>query len=162
MTNASPTEVTAAMEEDYLLLIGQSSIAAAFALFFMAFTNAGIGQDTNWLWVLGGGTLAALTAVITISIKSLKYARNLKRPGFWTLKFNDEYVDYVSGASLRATCHIVVCGGIIIGLFGGDAWFETLISPLPLNAVVQLLISVALLVHGTMIVTKLREEDLDE
>lgn len=162
MTHTSPSEVTAAMEEDYLSLIGQSSIAVAFILFFTALSNANIGQGTAWEWVLGGGTLVALTAVITLCIRSFKYTRNLNRVGFWTLKFNDEYVDFVSGTSLRITCHIMMYGGIIIGFFGSDMWFQALVSPLPLNTVVQLLVSVAFSVHGGIIVAKLREEDLNE
>ena len=162
MTNTSTSDITATMEQDYLSLIGQSSIAVAFILFFTALSNAEIGRDTSLEWVLGGGILIAFTAVITLGIKSLKFTKNLNRIGFWTLKFNDEYVDFVSGTSLRITCHIMLYGSVLIGFFGSDVWFKTLISPLPLNTVVQLLVSVAFLVHGAIIVTKLREENLDE
>jgi len=92
----------------------------------------------------------------------MKFARKISNLGYWTLKFNDEYVDYVSSLSLRATCHIMVIGGIFLAYSGDSKWFVELTAPFGLTDILQVLLGFAAAMHGGLILWKLREEELDE
>ncbi len=71
-------------------------------------------------------------------------------------------MDYVSSFSLRATCHIMVVGGIFLAYSGDSKWFIEFIAPFGLTDMLQVLLGLAAATHGVLILWKLREEGLDE
>jgi hypothetical protein len=97
-----------------------------------------------------------------LGTKSMKFAKHISNLGYWTLKFNDEYVDYVSSLSLRATCHIMVIGGAFLAYSGDSKWFVELIAPFNPTDALQILLCLAAATHGALILWKLGKEELYE
>ena len=142
-------------EQEYLTITGKVSLALAlFVLFHVALAVIG-NTDSVIYWALEVASLA-------LGIKSTKFAKNISRLGFWTLTFDDEYVDYVSSFSLRITCHILIFGTLILAFWGDSRWFVEVIAPFEITNALQVLLGVAAAAHGTSILWKLREEELDE
>ncbi|GGF61133.1 hypothetical protein [Alteromonas lipolytica] len=153
--------ITPETEQQYLTYTGKISVV--FAVFLLATALSSLDtEETVVSWGLGLITLISAVSAFVISLKSMKFSKHTTRLGFWTLKFNDEYVDYVSALSLRTTCHVMLFGGLVLAYFGDDKWFIQLIAPLSLSSMIQILLSIALLTHGLLIMTKMREDEADE
>lgn len=154
--------VTPDAEQRYLANTGKTSVAVAVFLMATALSAMNIAKGSATYWVIGTITLVSVLTALALSIKSMEFSKYTGRLAFWTLKFNDEYVDHVSAFSLRATCHVMMIGGLLLAFFGDEHWFVGLIAPLSLAGILQILVSVAMLTHGLLILIKLREEDADE
>lgn len=149
-------------EQQYLTVTGKISITLAFFLLAQLLSTviSETGSVINWLLDLT--LFVSFIYCIVLAAKSMKFAKHISNLGYWTLKFNDEYVDYVSSFSLRATCHIMVIGGIFLTYSGDSNWFIGLIAPLKLTDVLQILLCLAAATHGALILWKLRKEELYE
>lgn len=149
-------------EQQYLAITGKISIVLAF--FLLAEVSLAIvsGTDSVIYQLLDLIVFVSFLYCIVLAVKSMKFARKISNLGYWTLKFNDEYVDYVSSLSLRATCHIMVIGGIFLAYSGDSKWFVELTAPFGLTDILQVLLGFAAAMHGGLILWKLREEELDE
>ncbi|MFD3316807.1 hypothetical protein ACE414_04195 [Alteromonas macleodii] len=149
-------------EQEYLTITGKVSLALAlFVLFQVALAVIG-NTDSVIHWALEVASLASAIYCVALGIKSTKFAKNISRLGFWTLTFDDEYVDYVSSFSLSITCHILIFGTLILAFWGDSRWFVEVIAPFEITNALQVLLGVAAAAHGTSILWKLREEELDE
>ncbi|WP_334019035.1 hypothetical protein [Alteromonas sp. S015] len=149
-------------EQEYLTITGKISLALAFFILVKAALAMINDTDSAIYWSLGLASLASVVYCVVLGIKSMKFAKNISHLGFWTLTFDDEYVDYVSSFSLRVTCHILILGTMILAVWGDSRWFVELIAPYRITNALQVLLGVAAAAHGTSILWKLREEDLDE
>lgn len=160
--NARLGVVTPEIEQQYLAYTGKISVAAAILL-LMSVAQEFFGDKGSMMsWVWGCTMLSGFILVLLLSIKSMKFSRYSNRLGFWSLKFQDEYVDYVSAFSLRITCHIMMFGGFLLALLGDAQWFLEFLLPVGLTDALFALLGVAMLTHGVLILWKLREEDGDE
>ena len=149
-------------EQEYLTITGKISLALAFFVLVKAALAMFNDTDSAIYWSLGLVSLASVVYCVALGIKSMKFAKNISHLGFWTLTFDDEYVDYVSSFSLRVTCHILIFGTMILAFWGDSRWFIELITPYQISNALQVLLGVAAAAHGISILWKLREEDLDE
>lgn len=154
--------VTPETEQEYLTITGKVSIC--LALIVLSKAALAVVNDTGSVVNLLLDLIAAASAIycVVLSVKTMKFTKNISRLGYWTLKFNDEYVDYVSSFSLRITCHIMLFGALVLAFWGDSRWFVDLIAPFEITNALQVLLGVAAAAHGTSILWKLREEDLDE
>ena len=146
-------------EHEYLTITGKISVVLAVFLFAQLCSEIVTGTDSVVNWILDLTLFASFIYCIVLSVKSMKFAKHITRMGFWTLKFNDEYVDHVSSSSLRATCHIMVVGAIFLAYSGDSKWFVELIAPFGLTKAIQMLLGLAVATHGTLILWSLREEE---
>lgn len=149
-------------EQEYLTITGKVSLALAFFVLVKAALAMINNTDSVIYWALEVASLASAIYCVALGIKSTKFAKNISRLGFWTLTFDDEYVDYVSSFSLRITCHILIFGTLILAFWGDSRWFVEVIAPFEITNALQVLLGVAAAAHGTSILWKLREEELDE
>ncbi len=149
-------------EQEYLTITGKVSLALAFFVLVKAALATINDTDSVIYWLLELASLASAVYCVVLGIKSMKFAQNISRLGFWTLTFDDEYVDYVSSFSLRITCHILIFGTMILAFWGDSKWFADLMAPFGVTHALQVLLGVAAAAHGTSILWKLREEELDE
>ncbi|MDY6925754.1 MAG: hypothetical protein SWN10_01505 [Pseudomonadota bacterium] len=160
--NARLGVVTPEIEQQYLAYTGKISVAAA-VLLLMSVAQEFLGDKGSVMyWVLGCTMLSGVILVLLLSIKSIKFYRYTNRLGFWSLKFQDEYADYVSASSLRITCHIMMFGGFQLAILGDSQWFLEFLMPVGLTDALLALLGVAMLTHGVLILWKLREEDAGE
>ena len=146
-------------EHEYLTITGKISVVLAVFLFAQLWSEIVTGTDSVVNWILDLTLFASVIYCIVLSVKSMKFAKHITRMGYWTLKFNDEYVDHVSSASLRATCHIMVVGAIFLAYSGDNRWFVELIAPFGLRDAIQMLLGLAVATHGALILWNLREEE---
>ncbi|WP_032094246.1 MULTISPECIES: hypothetical protein [unclassified Alteromonas] len=146
-------------EHQYLSITGKISVVLAVFLFAQLCSETVTGTDSIVNWILDLTLFVSVIYCIVLSVKSMKFAKHITRMGFWTLKFNDEYVDHVSSASLRATCHIMVIGAIFLAYSGDNKWFVELIAPFGLTDAIQTLLGLAAATHGALILWSLREEE---
>ena len=160
--NAFLGVVTAEVEQQYLAYTGKISVAAAIFLLMSVAQDFFGDKGSVMYWVLGCTMLAGVILVFWFSIKSMKFYRYTNRLGFWSLKFQDEYADYVSAFSLRATCHIMMNGGFLLAILGDSQWFLECLTPIGLTGAIFVLLGGAMLTHGVLILWKLREDDADE
>ena len=149
-------------EQEYLTLTGKISLALAFFVLVRAALSMTNDTDSAIYFSLGLASLVSVIYCVVLGVKSMKFAKNISHLGFWTLTFDDEYVDYVSSFSLRVTCHVLIFGTIMLAICGDSRWFVELIAPYQITNALQVLLGVAAAAHGTSILWKLREEDLDE
>ena len=160
--NARLGVVTPEIEQQYLAHTGKISVAAALLLLLSVAQEFFTDKGSVMYWVHGCTMLTGIILMLLLSIKSTKFYKFNNRLGFWSLKFQDEYVDYVSAFSLRVTCHIMMSGGFLLAILGDDQWFLELLMPVGLTDALLALLGVAMLSHGVLILWKLREEDADE
>ena len=146
-------------EHEYLSITGKISVVLAVFLFAQLWSEIVTGTDSVVNWILDLTLFASVIYCIVLSVKSMKFAKHITRMGYWTLKFNDEYVDHVSSASLRATCHIMVIGAIFLAYSGDNKWFVELIAPFGITDAIQMLLGLATATHGALILWNLREEE---
>ncbi|MEM5550453.1 hypothetical protein WNY63_06900 [Pseudoalteromonas neustonica] len=149
-------------EQKYLAITGRISIVLALFLLAQVFLTVISEKNSVIYWLLDVIVFVSIIYCIVLVLKSMKFAKNISSLGYWALKFNDEYVDYVSSFSLRATCHIMVVGGIFLAYSGDSKWFIEFIAPFGLTDMLQVLLGLAAATHGVLILWKLREEGLDE
>ena len=149
-------------EQQYLTVTGKVSITLAF--FLLAELLSTVISETGSLinWLLDLTLFVSFIYCIVLGTKSMKFAKHISNLGYWTLKFNDEYVDYVSSLSLRATCHIMVIGGAFLAYSGDSKWFVELIAPFNPTDALQVLLCLAAATHGALILWKLGKEELYE
>jgi hypothetical protein len=149
-------------EQQYLTVTGKISITLAFFLLAQLLSTviSETGSVINWLLDLT--LFVSFIYCIVLAAKSMKFAKHISNLGYWTLKFNDEYVDYVSSLSLRATCHIMVIGGAFLAYSGDSKWFVELIAPFNPTDALQVLLCLAASTHGTLILWQLGKEELYE
>ncbi|MBH0011371.1 MULTISPECIES: hypothetical protein [unclassified Pseudoalteromonas] len=159
---AKSISVLPEQEQQYLTITGKTSITLAF--FLLAELLSTVMNETNSViyWLVDLIVFASFIYFLVLGTKSIKFAKHISNLGFWTYKFNDEYVDYVSSFSLRATCHIMVMGGAFLAYCGDSKWFVELITPLGLTDALQVLLCLAAATHGALILWKLRKEELYE
>ncbi|WP_269520164.1 hypothetical protein [Alteromonas sp. BMJM2] len=146
-------------EHQYLTITGKISVVLAVFLFGQLCSEIVTGTDLVVNLILDLTIFVSVIYCIVLSVKSMKFAKHITRMGYWTLKFNDEYVDHVSSASLRATCHIMVVGAIFLAYSGDNRWFVELIAPFGLRDAIQMLLGLAVATHGALILWNLREEE---
>ncbi|KPH64184.1 hypothetical protein AMS58_02745 [Pseudoalteromonas porphyrae] len=149
-------------EQQYLAITGRISIVLALFLLAQVFLTVISEKNSVIYWLLDVIVFVSIIYCIVLVLKSMKFAKNISSLGYWALKFNDEYVDYVSSFSLRATCNIMVVGGIFLAYSGDSKWFIEFIAPFGLTDMLQVLLGLAAATHGVLILWKLREEGLDE
>jgi len=159
---AKSISVTPETEQQYLAITGKISVALALFLLVQVFLTFISETDSVIYWLLDLFAFVSFIYCIVLALKSMKFLRKISSLGYWALKFNDEYVDYVSSFSLRATCHIMVIGGIFLAYSGDNKWFLELIAPFGPTEALQVLLGLAAATHGVLILWKLREEELDE
>ncbi|GAA75841.1 MULTISPECIES: hypothetical protein [unclassified Pseudoalteromonas] len=159
---AKSISVLPEQEQQYLTITGKASIALAFFLLAELLSTV-ISKTDSVIYLLVDLTLfASFIYFLVLGTKSMKFAKHISKLGFWTYKFNDEYVDYVSSLSLRATCHIMVIGGAFLAYSGDSKWFVELIAPFNPTDALQILLCLAAATHGALIFWKLGKEELYE
>ncbi|WP_338364967.1 hypothetical protein [uncultured Pseudoalteromonas sp.] len=159
---AKSISVLPEQEQQYLTVTGKVSITLAFFLLAQLLSTEMSETDSLINWLLDLTLFVSFIYCIVLGTKSMKFAKHISNLGYWTLKFNDEYVDYVSSLSLRATCHIMVIGGAFLAYSGDSKWFVELIAPFNTTDALQVLLCLAAVTHGALILWKLRKEELYE
>lgn len=154
----SPAE----QEQDYLNISGKVSLA--FAGFWLAWLIEDLGYFTAGAahWVFNGFVLVCVIALVVYTSKGWKYNKKGTRRAFWTMKFHDEYTDYISTLSIRVTYFVSTAGLMILTIWADSRWFIEATSPLSLHNFVQILLCLCFAAHGGTIVWKLWEGGDDE
>lgn len=162
MTTSQQLLSPAEQEQYYLNLTGKISLALAG--FWLAWLIEELGYFSSGVahWIFNGVMLVCIIALVAYSSKSWKFNKKQTRRAFWTLKFNDEYTDYISALSIRVTYFVSIAGLIILAIWADSNWFIEATSPLSLHNFVQILLCLSFAAHGGTIVWKLWEGSDDE